>query len=298
MADPENQGGSAAVADAPQITQLVNEDNSFVENWPESLGEEFKEHIPTLSRFKNVPDLAKSFISTKKMTGYDPDDLIQIIKDDSPDEVKTAFWKAAGKPDAPEGYEFKKSKDISEKVEVVDAQIKAFTAIAHKYHLNNTQFNGVVNDYLKMVGGDIDVFDTAQAEQTEGKRLEGVAKLKKAFGSGLEDRTLRAEALMNKYGNQVIKTSDGDKTLLELLYDEAPQLKNSSYIRMIFDNVAESMSEDTLKGVTAVTTPTTSQVEAKINELRANPAYDDRAHPQHKDIVAQVRELYKKKVSV
>lgn len=291
--DPANPPVVTPQPPAQTTQSIVNPDGSFVENWTQNEPEEDK---PTLSRFKNVGDLKKSYMDLRKKFGRDPDGLIQVPKDDSPDDVKTAFYKAAGKPETVDEYKFEKSTDLSEKVEVVDDQVKAFAQIAHKYHLNNAQFNGIVNDYLALIGKDIDAFDLAQTEKGQQDYEVGMAELKKVFKDGLEQRALRANALLRKYGNVAIKDKDGNEvSIMEKLFEESPKLKNSPWMTMLLDNIAEAMSEDTLKGIATITTPTVGQVEAKIAELRKHPAYMDKMNPQHKQIIQQIADLYTQK---
>lgn len=293
--DPENpQGGTPPPA---QITpSVMNPDGSFVEGWEQKYPKDSRE---MLSRFKSFDDLVTSDISLRGKFGHygqDPDSLIQVPKEDSSDEVKAAFWKAAGELNSADDYKFERSKDISEKVELNDAKVKDWAAIAKKHHLSQPQFLGLANDWLISVGADIDAFDLAQAQKTEQSKTDAVAMLRKKFGAGVEERITRAEALRNKYGNDVIKEADGtEKSLIQKLEEENPNLKTSPWMRMLFDNIAESLSEDSLKGITAVTTPTTGQIDAKIAEVRADPAFLDRTHPRHKEVNQQLEDLYKKK---
>lgn len=296
MADSDNTQGSS---DESQATQsIVNPDGSFVEGWEQKYPEGSR---ATLSRFKTFDDFVNSDMSLREKFGHsgqDPDSLILIPKDDSPDEVKATFYKAAGELDTADDYKFERSKDISEKVELDDAKIKGWAAIAKKHHLSQAQFLGLANDWLISVGADIDAFDLTQAQKTEQNKTDAVAMLRKKFGAGVEERILRAEALRNKYGGDVIKEADGtEKSLIQKLEEENPNLKTSPWMRMLFDNIAESLSEDTLKGITAVTTPTTGQIDAKIAEIRANPALVDKRHPDFKRLNQDLEDLYKRKHS-
>lgn len=298
MADPGNPQGGETPPPAQPTQSIVNPDGSFVEGWEQKYPEDSRE---TLSRFKSFDDFVTSDINLRGKFGHygqDPDSLIQVPKEDSSDEVKAAFYKAAGELDSAEDYKFERSKDISEKVELNDAKVKGWAAIAKKHHLSQEQFLGLANDWLISVGADIDTFDLAQAQKTEQSNADAVALLRKKFGAGVEERIARAEALRNKYGSDVIKDADGsEKSLIQKLEEENPNLKTSPWMRMLFDNIAESLSEDTLKGITPITAPTTGQIDAKIAEIRANPALVDKKHPQFKQLNDELTELYKKKHS-
>jgi len=296
MADSDNTQSQSSESQATQ--SVVNPDGSFVEGWEQKYPEGSR---ATLSRFKTFDDFVNSDMNLREKFGHsgqDPDSLILIPKEDSPDEVKAAFWKAAGELDTADDYKFERSKDISEKVELNDAKIKDWAAIAKKHHLSQAQFLGLANDWLISVGADIDAFDLAQAQKTEQSKAGALVVLRKKLGADVEKRVARAEALRNYYGNDVIKEDDGtEKSLIQKLEEENPNLKTSPWMRMLFDNIAESLSEDTLKGLTTVTAPTTGQIEAKIAEIRANPALIDKKHPQFKALNDELTELYKRKHS-
>lgn len=288
MSDPENPQGPAN-----SDVSVVNADGSFVENWVDKYPEADR---PTLSRFNKFDDFVTSHMTLRRQFNKDPDSLVEIPGDDATDEVRAEFHRKRGVPDAVEGYKYEKSKELSENVDIDKEKILAFAQIAKKHNFTNKQFNGAINDWLALLDKDITNFDIATDEKDEQNRQKGVEALKKHFGNGLEERTLRSEAVMRKYGNAIIKGEDGkESTVLDKLYDELPEIKNSPWIRLMFDAIAEDMSEDRIKGLTTVTTPTPSQVDAKIAELRAHEAYMDGSHPQHKQINDQITELYKKK---
>ncbi|GAI37013.1 unnamed protein product, partial [marine sediment metagenome] len=108
--DPENpQGGTPSPAQT--TPSIVNPDGSLVEGWEQKYPEGSR---ATLSRFKTFDDFVSSDISLREKFGHsgqDPDSLILIPKEDSPDEIKAAFYKAAGELDLADDYKFEKSKD-------------------------------------------------------------------------------------------------------------------------------------------------------------------------------------------
>jgi hypothetical protein len=64
---------------------------------------------------------------------------------------------------------------------------------------------------------------------------------------------------------------------------------------MFLDRIAGDMSEDRIRGLTQPSEPTMGEVQNKIAELRQHPAYLDESHPEHRKIVNQMSDLYKKK---
>ena len=295
MAEETQQSGSSEnqSQNQSQETSIVNVDGSFIDNWSDKYPETDR---PTLSRFKKFDDLVTSHMSMRKKFGKNPDSLVEIPNETSTDEVKAAFHKARGVPDTAEEYKYERNTELSENIQIDDDKIAAFSQIAKSHNLTPPQFNGVVNDYLALIDKDITASDVAGDERLEQEREKGVAVLKKQLGNALEERTLRAEAMMRKYGDRVVKDAEGNEiNILERLYEELPDIQNSPWIRLLFDNIAEDMSEDRIKGLTSVTTPTPDAIQDKINELKAHTAFMDRTHPQHKQVVDELTELYKKK---
>ncbi|MCK5610263.1 hypothetical protein KAR91_50790 [Candidatus Pacearchaeota archaeon] len=278
-------------------TSVVNADGTFTENWYEPFGEENK---ATLSRFKTLPDLVNSHVATKRKMGVNSDKLFEMPGEHTSDEARTAFHKARGVPDGVEGYKYVKVDGISEKVLVEEKQIAAFKEISKKYNLTDAQFNGVVNDYLKGIGPDIDSMEMAQAEATEQRKQEGNQVLTQMFKDEAPQRKVRANNILDKYGLDKINMPDGtESSIKNELFKENPNLLTSAYMLMLLDKVAGSMSEDSIKGLTpggSFTNP--EQLKSQIAELRANPAYLDRKHAQHKDIRNQMNELYKKNACI
>lgn len=277
-------------------TSIVNADGSFAENWHEKFGEENKAH---LSRYNDFDALVNSHIATKKKFGRDPDSLIQVPKADSSDEVKAAFHKAAGELETVKDYKFVKSPDISAKVEIIDAQLKRWAGIAKKYHLNNEQYNGAANDYLIGIGEDVDAFDTQQAEDTEKANQEGNAVLTKIFREDSASRKVRANAVLDKYGLETIKMPDGTETTIKgMLFEENPKLLQSPWMIMLLDRFAESMSEDTLKGLTATVGVTENKIKSELAEIYTEMEGIMKEHPinfkinsRYKDLVERKHEL-------
>jgi hypothetical protein len=271
----------------------VNADGGFIENWADKYGEEAK---PTLSRFTKFDDFVTSHMALRKKFGKDPSKLVEIPSEDSSDEVRAEFNSARGVPGKPEDYEFKRSPDLAESIQTDAEKLAAFSQIAHKHNLTPAQYNGVINDYLALVDKNEVAYGIAEQEKNEQARQKGVAILAKQLGGALEERTLRAEAVERKYGDKKAKDTEGNEVnILEELHKENPNLKNSAWYRLVFDNIAEDMSEDRIKGLTSVSTPTPAAIQTKINELRAHESYLKEDHPQHKDTMAQLEALYKKK---
>lgn len=275
-ADPGNppEGGSD--------NSVVTADGNFVENWADKYDEADR---PTLSRFTKFDDFVTSHMSLRRKFNKDPNSLVEMPNESSSDEVREAFHRARGVPEKPEDYKYERSKNLSEKVEISDEQMTNFAQIGKKWNLTQEQFNGVVNDYLVSVGKDIEKYDIIQKDREQRERQEafeaGEKVLKKKMGNSYDERVARANLLLIKYAGQEMVAELG--------------LENNPKMTEFLDNIAEDMSEDRIKGLTSISTPTPADVVSKINELKAHPAFTDRNHPQHGQIVEELSELYKKK---
>ena len=116
-------------------------------------------------------------------------------------------------------------------------------------------------------------------------------------------RKVRANSLLDKYGLETVKMPDGSEVSIKAkLFEENPKLLTSPWMIMFLDKVAGSMSEDTLKGISSVTTPSGEQIESKLAEIRdemskimkENPA-NFKVNPKYKDLLKQKHDLYQKR---
>jgi len=273
-------------ADAP--TSIINDDGSFVENWYEKYGEE---NIAHLSRYKTFDDLVNSTVATKKKFGKDPNSLIEIPTEHSSDEVKAAFRKAKGAPDSIDAYEYKLSDEMAVKLGPVDdAKMAAFKEFAHKQEWSPKQFKDALDFYHSNLAADIDTNEAEFNKQRSAAAEAGKAELRKRDGWRTEEeykaKVQRAQSVMEKYG--------GIDAVADL------NLQNSPEMLIFLDNIAESMSEDTLKGLKGSTVAAVANVKIKISENRSKmndimkkDPVNYRNDPEFRELDKSNTELYK-----
>lgn len=265
-----------------ETTSIINEDGSFAENWYEKYGEENKDH---LSRFKKFDDFVNSSVSARKKIGRDPDTLIQIPDENSSDEVKAAWSKARGRPDTSDKYEYTMSDEHAVKVGPLDdKKMTAFREFAHKRDWSQSEFKEALDFYLNMVSGDIDTNNIAFNEKKAEVAEKGKAELKKKWLGEYDNRVLRANAVLRKYGGADAVASFG--------------AENSPQMAVFLDNIAEAMSEDTLKGITSITTPTRDSIKTQIADVRAQMDIIVRENPHNFKANAKYKELKEKKTEL
>jgi len=289
--DPDNSGGDAV--------SVVDVDGNFTGDWYKKYD---KDDHATLKRYKKLDDLVGTTLSAKKKFGKDPSLLHEIPNEHTSDIARASFHKARGVPDTAEEYKFEKSKDISAKVEINDAQIQAAAQFAKDSNMTNKQFNTFLNKYLTAMGPSIDAFENAEAERVITAKAEGNRVLNNLFRDEAPQRKVRANVVLDKYGLETIKMPDGSEASIKgMLLEENPNLLESAYFIMLLDRFAESMSEDKIKGIVPGSSISNDQVRSQIADVRSEMAKIERDNPatyrsdaKFKDLKNRKTELYKK----
>lgn len=266
---------------------FVGSDGVFTDNWTDD--EAFKENADTLSRFKDVKSLANSYMDIRKKVGKNPDTLVEIPRDDSSDEVKAAWRKAGGVPESLDGYEYTMPDEIGVKLEIDDNKMASFKEFAFKeLELSPGKFVKLMDYYHKAQVSDIDSFDTSFNEKLKEDQEKATVELKKLWLGDYDNKVLRANAILRKYGGEDAVASFS--------------AQNSPLMAQFLEKIAESMSEIQLKGLTGQTVPTTGDITTKINDIRTemdkitkeNPV-NFKANSKYKELLERKRELYKQK---
>jgi len=262
----------------------VNADGSFAENWTEKYGDD----SATLLRFKDFDSLVNTHMEQRRKFGKNPDTLVEMPNDESSDKVKAAWSKALGRPETNDLYEYKLSDEHTTKLgPMSETKMTAFREFAHGQNWSQKQFAAALDFYHTSMAGDIDAADISFNEQYAANQATGMAELKAEWLDGTDDRILRANSVMRKYG--------GEEAVAELCAENNPKM-----IKFL-DNIAGAMGEDTLKGFRGTSElDTKSGIKAKVNENRArmgaimkeNPA-NYRGDPEFRELDRSNTELYK-----
>ena len=265
---------------------FVGNDGVFSENWAGR--DEFKDNEATLSRYKNVTDLANGLVATKKKFGKNPDSMVEIPSDTSSDDVRSAWAKAKGRLDTSDLYEYTLSDEHAVKLGPLDdKKMTAFKEFAHGQEWSQKQFKDALDYFHSNIASDIDTADISFTETQNARIAEGKAELKKEWLDGYDDKVLLANAVMRKYG--------GEDAVAEF------SAENSPLMLKFLNNISSAMSEDTLKGLKSATAVTATNIQTQIGEIRAkmdvimkeNPS-NFKANTQFKELGKQKTELYKK----
>ncbi len=168
--------GAAAGAGEASAWAWAREDGTLNEGWMERLPEDMRSQA-SLRAINSLPDLAKSYVETKRLIGAK---LEMPGKKATPEQI--ANWrKAVGAPERPEGYlgEAKslRPEAIPEGLWNQDSE-RRFLEIAHRHHLPTA----AVQEILSFYGQDL-TQGLQGAKQKEAAALanEG-AKLRQTWG--------------------------------------------------------------------------------------------------------------------
>lgn len=102
--------GTETTTEAPSI---VGEDGiTFSENWRDSLDEDIRDDA-SLATIKDIKSLSKSFVHARKMVGKDK---ISIPNEATTVEEWDEFYKAGGKPENANDYNFARPEDMPEEL--------------------------------------------------------------------------------------------------------------------------------------------------------------------------------------
>ncbi len=298
----EGDGGGDGGGGAAD-TGYVGVDGTFADGWTGR--EEYKANAETLGRFKSVPELAKGYMEARTKIGKDPNSLAEIPNDTSSDEVRAAWGKANGVPESVDGYEYNYSDDFATKLGPLDdTKMTAIKEFAHKeLGLSPAKFQKLMDFYHTNASGEVDVFNTTFEEQKQASKDKGVAILNREWLEGTEDRTKGALAHLQKYGEIEVKGENGEiVNPLEMLFQESPELKNSPWLTIIADNMAQAMGEDTLHGGGGGGALSLEGINSQIAAIRteqaeirkANPV-NFKSDPKFKYLEKNLKGLYQKK---
>lgn len=301
MAGEGDGGGGNGDAGGGDAVSVVNADGSFTENWHGSYGEDNKAF---LSRYKTFPDFVNGAIATKKKFSKNPDTLVEIPSEVSGDDVKAAWAKAHGRPETQDLYEYTLSDDHATKLGPLDNdKMAAFREFGHKKNWSQQDFKDALDFYHTSIASDIDAAGVSMEESTKQRFDAGISILEKHFLEGTEDRVAAALEHLQKYGEIEVKGADGEMVNpLEKFFEENPAAKQSPWLTIIMDNMAQKMGEAGRKGGGGDGPLSLDGINSQITTIRdqqavireANPV-NFKSNPQFKELEGRLKQLYQKK---
>lgn len=216
--DVAPSGGTAIAPAAPIAAPPVTVPAPI---WASSLSDEALRSDPTVSRYKTLDDAARGLIEANKKLGERPQGVTPLNAESTPEQI-TAYRKAMGIPDTPDGYQVQMP-TYPEGITRSEEQLSTFRALAHEIHLTPAQLEKIFAFDAQRVASDVDAANTAALKEA----ATSLDKLKERFGPLAEQKLLQAREYMRRRfgedGTDEIEAMGlgNNPTLIEILAESA-----------------------------------------------------------------------------
>lgn len=172
--------------DAPVAPDVAPGPAISTPTWRDSLPEPLRAE-KSLQDFKDVGDLAKSYVATKALVGS----KAAVPGPDAPPEAHAAFRKALGVPDTPDGYQIKRP-EIALTGAWDQGAEKDFLGAAHKLGLPPTAVQGILNWY--------GAYEATKLQSAQRQANETMAALRQEWGMNYDAHLGRANRAVQQFG--------------------------------------------------------------------------------------------------
>lgn len=235
--------------------------------WQDGLSDEFKGNA-SLSNFKDVNDLAKSYIHAQSMVGRDK---VVLPTDKSTPEEISEFYSKLGMP-SPEEYKI-------DGLEGEDEFSEQFKELMIKNNILPTQGKSLFDFIANTSIGEDDADDAEFSEMMQAE----LEDLREEWGDGFDENVGRAAGVIDKFGDEDLKT-----------YLNESGLGNDPQLLRIFSAIGASLgTEGGFKGNTH-TALNKDTAQARINEMYgdANSPMYNKSHPSHGETLKELEHLF------
>lgn len=253
-------------------------------SWRDGLDESLRAH-PSLTKFEDVPSLAKSYISAQELIGKKG-----VIKpgNDASDDEMSAFYNELGRPESVEGYELD-SIEIPELLrETWDGDLVGqVVSEMHKAGASREVVHAAIRSMAAGQERKLGEF----ADSVEGRRKSVDATLKKKWGAAFDSKKDIAQRTLEAAAQAIgVPREEIAGTLLP----DGGLVGDNPHLMQIFAMLGEGGKElEFLGGKDRRFAPKDPQTaKAELAELRSHPAYYDKSHPEHEIMMAKSHALY------
>jgi len=277
-------------------TDNTAEHRETASNWHDMLNDDFKSDSK-IAGFETVNDMAESYKGLERMLGS----RIPIPTEDAGEEKIKEFnekigqvpgvfqipapddevgmeemFRKLGRPESASEYKVSRPEEMPEGLAYNEESEKWFLDVAHKIGLNNSQAQEVLGGYNQMV---IDGFNQRK-EQT----AQAEAEIRKEWGADTDRRIAAAQKLVEAIG--------GEQAWQEL--EQSGVGNNLVMVKLLSDIGMQTLEDSVINGENNTPAETNDELNAKMGELMANPAYMDNMNPNHKAVVQKVYDIQNK----
>ncbi len=262
-------------------------DGVLNEGWQGTLEEDLREEKSLLS-FKTVGDLAKSFVTTKKMVGAN---VVAIPTDASTEGEWQEFHEAGGRPKTVAGYNLKAPEGFPEEVlEKVfpKARLEAWQERFFKGGVSQKAADHFIAEFANDILADYQTMNQSK----EAEKAELTSGLATDWGAAFEQKKHLGNIAMNEAATSMV---NGQLVVNEEFKARLVQKAgNDPDIIRAFANLGEKFAEGKPPGFAAIPTPSVYQ--DQIGALMADPLYtngDQKQRMKIADKIMAIRKLMK-----
>jgi hypothetical protein len=237
----------------------------FIDTLPEDLRDN-----PTLKRFTNVGDLAKSYVNAREHIG---DNKITLPGKYTTESEWNEIYSKLGRPDTASEYDFANVEGFSQ------SGLDFFNEVAHANGLSPKQAENIAKSFIEQG-------QRQQSElsgNTEKLTQEGINQVKEEYGQAFEQKVNLGERAAERLG--------AIDMLRDTILQDGRRLGNVPEVIRFFVKLGEDMQEDNLIGQPEEQTMTPADAEKEYRELMGSPAHINAKHPNHEFVTNRVLEL-------
>ena len=278
------EGGAAHPVEAPWASAEgvwnVGEGDG-AQPWHATIPEaEARQHVETKG-YKNPAELALANYNLTKLQRGDPT-VVGLPGSDATPEQMSEFYGKLGRPDAPEGYEFK----FADGVQVDDGMMQFARSTFHEAGLTPAQAQLVADKWNEFAAQQGEGFQTQITEQND----QELQALQTKWGGDLEKNKAAGQRAVQALGLDAeligkVEQQIGSAAVVELLATIGRKSDEGEFT--ISPQGGDPNNPDTMSK---------EQAAGKIAELQADQEfqkkYTDRNHPGHKDAVDLMQRLF------
>ncbi len=262
-------------ASGDTTTNYFGADGVLNEGWQGTLDEEYREEKSLLS-FKNVKDLAKSFVTTKKMVGKN---VIAIPTDASTEGEWQEYHKAGGRPETVADYNLKTPEGFPEEIKAQvfpEGRIEKWQERFFKGGVSKKAADAFIAEFTQDILADYQ--NIQQAKETAKANLVGV--LSTEYGAAFDQKMHLGDIAFEEGSN-------GDESMKESL---AYLREDPNAVRLLV-NLGAKFAEGKPPGYSAIPTP--NDYQDQIDTLMADPLYTKGSQAQRMKIAEKIMALRK-----
>lgn len=252
----------------------------------------------SLASFKDVTNLAKSYVNLSKMMG----NSLRVPGPDASEEARNEFYKKVtssvndlirlpdkgdkeamanlysrlGRPESPDNYDIRLPEDVPQEL-VNQDMLKGFKNYAYELGLNSDQVQKLIE------------FDTQRQMQMYDhlavEKEQGAAILKKMWGNDFDNRSQAAQKMIELYGQ---KYPEAAKQLLNKHVTDPLVYQMLAELGQMYQERGHIQSKSMQFGLTP------DEARARIQEIRSNGrhALHNPSDPNHEAAMEQMSKLY------